>query len=1287
MALKTTLTLHDMFSGRLKSINEDLKQTVNNMSRLDRASSTVKRIFGGFGSWASSATSKIKQPFEKLGQGIQNLRSKSRVIDGVINIFGSLSNRVRSSLKSTTSAILKFGSNLPQAFNRAKSAVNNFKNDFSNAFNKMKSSAEKSSSVFKSVLGATGVASLVGNAINQVQNLSGAAMQSSDSMDKFASTMQFAGIDNNQISEATKQLKAYADLTVYDNSDAFNTAAQLAANGISNYVDMTKAAGNLNAVAGGTKDTFKSLNLALVQTVGAGKLTTENWNQITDAIPGASGKLQQAMRDAGAFTGDFREAMADGEITANEFTDAILKLGNTQSALQAAQSTKTFEGAFGALESNVIDNINKVINALGKDKLVGVINGFSDLVSKGTDGLLNFASKTKPYLDIVKDSFNDVKAPIKEAVSAIIGDLKVLNGGLGSQQSLSSFKNFMQGVTDGIRGVADFSREHSEDIAKLINILPKLAAAFIGFKIGKGVVGNVLSFSSGIFGMVGATGKLLGNLTGIFKFGKQKLPTPEMPSMPQMPSSQGGKGFDFASMFGGMTKYAKRGANIAIIFGIIKSISAAAQALKDVNSLIPDNLDGLALKFNAMILVISTMGALTGVAGQLANRNKGAAIAGFASIFGIALELALVGKAIKVVNSSVPSDIGSFASKIGNMAIAIGAFGALTGVLGALTSTGIGAVVVAAGFVSIVAISAEMIIVAKAISKLNASIPNDFNGLKGKLDTLTKVIGYFNSTNLGGAFKVVKNVISSANVATVSNIINNLIDVSKKLSQLGGITIPKGVDKKISQLQSVISDIKGSSLGSVLGSKFTEWKTDSIDATLQSLTSIAKKLAKIGTITVPSGIKGKISSITKAVSNLHDSSLADVISSKFKQWDTGIIDSSLNSLISIAKKLERINSITITPGTISTKIKNIKKAIKPITDQGFWENLKGLFSNGTGSANFGAVSKSIDQLVNIANSLVSLQYVPFNAEGSIAKIKQIKKVISKLGSNGIGEAIGQMTNAATFGQVNNVIQKLITVSNSLNQFTANPIDEEAVNGKIEKIGRIITKLNNLPKVSGTEGINGLVSAFNQLNAAMTSLSSTAQSSMTDFTSSIQTGMSQSVTTVINGKTQMVAAFDGLSGQLQSAGNFAMQGLTSGINSGAGAAIAAAQRVANAISSTISHALKINSPSKLMKSFGGFVTEGLAIGMIGKTGQLVSAANTLASIPKNRLKKAPEEISASSTQIQHLRTSNNVNSSKTVNVNPNVTVNVDNSGGASLNEDKIANMIVSKIVETYNDRLD
>ena len=65
----------------------------------------------------------------------------------------------------------------------------------------------------------------------------------------------------------------------------------------------------------------------MTQTAGAGKLTTENWNQLSDAIPGASGKLQEAMKKNGAYTGNFREAMEKGEITAEEFNQAILDLG------------------------------------------------------------------------------------------------------------------------------------------------------------------------------------------------------------------------------------------------------------------------------------------------------------------------------------------------------------------------------------------------------------------------------------------------------------------------------------------------------------------------------------------------------------------------------------------------------------------------------------------------------------------------------------------------------------------------------------------------------------------------------------------------------------------------------------------------------------------------------------------------------------------------------------------------------------------------------------------------
>ena len=149
----------------------------------------------------------------------------------------------------------------------------------------------------------TGIAqSVAGKAIEAFMGLSGEITSASDSAQKFASTLNFAGVSEKQIKRLTASTQDYADKTVYDLNDIRNTTAQLAANGVPNYDRLAEAAGNLNAVAGGSADTFKSVAMVLTQTAGQGKLTTENWNQLSDAIPGASGKIQQALKEAGAYT-------------------------------------------------------------------------------------------------------------------------------------------------------------------------------------------------------------------------------------------------------------------------------------------------------------------------------------------------------------------------------------------------------------------------------------------------------------------------------------------------------------------------------------------------------------------------------------------------------------------------------------------------------------------------------------------------------------------------------------------------------------------------------------------------------------------------------------------------------------------------------------------------------------------------------------------------------------------------------------------------------------------------
>ena len=254
--------------------------------------------------------------------------------------------------------------------------------DYKKKMNELGPIAEKGTKRIAAVAGAVGgiVSSLAQSALSGFESLISEAVSASDALSKFAGTMKFAGFDEKEINAAREAVKKYADQTVFDLNDVANTTAQLAANGVKDYQKLTEAAGNLTAVAGGGADAFKSVAMVMTQTAAAGKLTTENWNQLADAIPGASGKLQEAMLKNGAYTGNFRDAMAQGQITAEEFNQALMELGMSDAAIEAAKSTETFEGAIGNFKANVISGINEIIDAMGKDRLTGAINMLSDAV-------------------------------------------------------------------------------------------------------------------------------------------------------------------------------------------------------------------------------------------------------------------------------------------------------------------------------------------------------------------------------------------------------------------------------------------------------------------------------------------------------------------------------------------------------------------------------------------------------------------------------------------------------------------------------------------------------------------------------------------------------------------------------------------------------------------------------------------------------------------------------------------------------------------------------------------
>lgn len=387
------------------------------------------------------------------------------------------------------------------------------------------------------------IANLVSNGImkcvDAVKGLVSEAVSSSDALYKFEQTMGFAGYDDSTIQKAKTDMKDYADKTVYDLDTISNTTAQLAANGIKDYTGLTEAAGNLNAVAGGNADTFSSVAMVMTQTAGAGKLTTENWNQLADAIPGASGKLQEALKEAGAYTGNFRDAMSNGEITADEFNDAIMKLGNEPVAVEAAKSVDTFEGAVGNMQATVVNGLMQIIDTIGMENITGFINKATDGVTWIIDnlptvatliggvttaiGIQTTATKLKTLADEAEVAGTTLVAAAQEKLNIamranVIGIVITAITALVAAfvylwNNCEGFRKFWINLWDGIKNTASGAWNGIKDIFSSVGTFfrEKFQAAY---KAVTTVFNKLPSFFSGLWGKIKKTFSSLGTKIG-----------------------------------------------------------------------------------------------------------------------------------------------------------------------------------------------------------------------------------------------------------------------------------------------------------------------------------------------------------------------------------------------------------------------------------------------------------------------------------------------------------------------------------------------------------------------------------------------------------------------------------------------------------------------------------------------------------------------------------------------------------------------------------------------------
>lgn len=1067
--------------------------------------------------------------------------------------------------------------------------------------------------------------SAVSTVMNKMSSLSKETIETSDSMQKLQQAMRFSGYAESEIQRiagATGTLKTYADKTVFSLQDVMSTFGALSANGIKDADKLTEAVGNAVAVFGGGAQEYSSVALAFSQAMAAGSLHAQDWNQILNASPQLAGGLRKELIRLNPVLGkDFKGAMEDGAITADLLAEAMNNIGMTDMAKEAATSVTTFEGAMGNLEATAVSGMMKLYDTFAKPKVIDAINGLNDKVGAGFDWLSTTIptaiDKISPYWNVFKTDFIEVKDAFGDAASAIAGDVGELTGAFGSTESVDNFSSVIGTATDALKTFAGFCEEHSETIAKVITILPKLYVAYKGFKIVKTVAPFVGAFTGAVGGLV--------------KLGLSKL-APNLFNVAKGQDAVGkSSGASSKKMLTSAKSFMMLGVGVLAVSAGFYLLAQSAVAVANAGPLAVGVLVGLAGTVTAlsvgMIKMLSTMSGGT---------KKLSAMS--AAMLALGTSILLISAGFWVLSDAAVrlADAGPLA--VGAMAGLVVGLGALLvvakSVAPALTAG-------AAGFVafgaSVVLAGVGITILTNAAINLANAGPLAIGVMVGMVAAVALLavgaaalgpaltVGAVGFLAFGAAIVLVAAgaLIASAALAIVASTLPTVVQYGASgavaIAALGAAMLVFGAGAAVAGGGCLVltAGLLGLTVGLAAAAVgFVAFGTGAaVCAAGVALLAAAMAAAAISIISVMEGVSDVITSVGDAISGVLDS-LAGVFDSigtsalnagkGFKQLASGVKTlTSLNlldmgaSLAAVATGIAAITAVSGGLGSAGTGMRNLGAGLVIISTSGT-----------SASASIMAVATSITPL---ASAVAGLS--PSMQTASVAIQSFASGALSAFASLS-GATGGIMILVSGVGTLTVV---LLSARASVSGFT------EAIgviNGSARNAGSSMQTLRTAAMSVGpafTSAGNAGKSAMKQVDSAFSSAAAKAPASGQKigrgFTDGLRANFPAAVATARSASSSVIAALRSSSGGAYSCGVYIGQGFANGMASTLGYVRSVATQLAAAAEVAIVAKSKIGSPSKVTTKLGKWFGIGWVNGVGSMVKDAINVAKELVEIPK------------------------------------------------------------------------
>lgn len=962
------------------------------------------------------------------------------------------------------------------------------------ALDSLTAKAEKSGSVFKSVLGANVIGSGITKGLSVVstgvRSLVSDLDESSKAWQVFQGNMEQLQMPTKDIQAAKKDMQQFAVQTIYSASDMASTYSQLAAVGIKNTGQLVKGFGGLAAASAEPTQAMKTLSQQATQMAAKPMVQWQDFKLMLEQTPAGVAAVAKTM---GMSTKDMVKNVQDGKIATQDFFDAVSKTGTNANFTKMATQFKTVGQAIDGLKEGLSNKLQPIFDKVSQ-KGIAFVTNLSDAINK--IDFEKIANKAMAFVGKIGKGFSQIWSGFKDsgaiaslstafsAIGAAINNIKAaLSGGTG--EGLKNLGTSLGGITSKAAGIIEavanaIAKMSPGQINQVVGALKAAATAMLAFKAGSIAFQKGLAVYNGAAKAVTAIKSLTAALKGLsaVKGGKGASAVADIPTAPA------------TSKLSGWAGIAK---SMGVIIAIGASMKLVASAFKDMST-VRVSWGQLGKNLAQMGVFLLAAGVSMGVIGgaiQLFPPIAAALAIGAGVFVGLAGTMALVGKglasfakssatAIKAVNG-IKFD-KNFASKLVEILGAmtgLAEIGGFTGVLGTIAAP-----FAVLGNIGFSAITSTITKVAKFASDLNGMEIPTSKSIKPKLKQIQEIatsLTSFKMGKVGNIGAVFSTAFASLSTGNIIGTFKKVSDFVKQISEMPEINT-SDLDTKFNALStfrdSLNKAMKGSSTGgnsvdASFNSFFQKLDTGNIISSFQKVTDFVKKLSSMDTIDAAdldskfTQIKNVLNEIRDFASEKFDNSLWDSLKSFFGKLDTSNLVSSFTKVADLTKKISALPELG--EKALDGKFKSIKSVFDKL------KNFKIEAPSDNLSTSMQAVEKIVNPLTQISKKFQSLNGVVVNSTNIIATMSAIKSVIDFLPKLNFTTPKGFDTSIA---DIVKPISSLTTVAKKLQELSGLVVNSVNVINTMNAIHSIVESLSTAFVTPIPQGIETTLKSIN-----------------------------------------------------------------------------------------------------------------------------------------------------------------------------------------------------------------